>query len=205
VVIKQQQSMKILVSISVLFLIGFLAACTAETAESTPILPPPNIDSVTSESSIENGGDTAVNPTLEPGQIAAATAVTQTPTAGEPTPTLDPTATVTTTPAATPATNPPVQAIQSGQLPPTSRDLLFLADGAFKRWSHSSGQIETLLPGPIPGARVRNEDNTFADFVGDITQFSVSQDGKRAVAVRLTASETVTRTVLETGNQYADK
>ncbi len=183
-------------AIFILFLSLFLAACGSEVLEPTPILPPPNVNDGQGESSSE-GSDTAVNPTLEPGQVEPATAVAE--SESEPTPTLEPTATLTATatPAATPVTTPPLQAIRGGQMPPSSRDLLFLADGAFKRWNHAGSQIETLLSGPVPGARVPDEDNPSPDFVGDITHFSVSEDGKRAVAVRLTASEVVSHTVPE--------
>lgn len=177
-----------------LFLSLFLAACGGEVLEPTPILPPPNVND--SEIEASNGGsDTAVDPTLETGQIETSTAVAA--SESEPTPTLEPTATLTATatPAAIPALNPPLQAITGGQMPPSSRDLLFLADGAFKRWNQAGGRIETLLSGPVPGARVPDEDYPFPDYVGDITHFSVSEDGKRAVAVRLTASEIVSHTV----------
>ena len=192
------------ISLLGLGLIILLAACGSESLEPTPILPPPNVNGGLSENGNGNS-DPGANATIASAPGETATAVAETGPVSEATPTLDPTATTTATPAATPATNPPLQRVSSGQMPPSSRDLLFLADGAFKRWQHATSQIETILPGPVPGSRVRNEENAFADFIGDITQFSVSEDGRRAVAVRLTASETVTRTVPETGNLFTDK
>lgn len=194
-------------ALTVIFSLMALAACSADTdAEPTPILPPPNTNIGGSGT-----GDTAVSPTLEPGQVvtgtnvAAGTAVTSTTPALQPTPTLIPTATIIGTPAATPATNPPVQAVTSGQLPATTRDLLFLADGAFKRWNHTTRQIETLLPGPAPADRVREQNDLWHPVVGDLTSYSVSADGKRAIVARLTASTAVTRTnTTGDGHQYPD-
>lgn len=200
--IKQQTSSNSFIAIFGLLLILFLAACGGDALEPTPILPPPNVNTTQNENNTT--GDTAVNPTLEPGQLAEATAVTDTQTETLATPTLIPTPSEAATAAATAVTNPPIQAVTSGQLPPSSRDVLFLAEGAFKRWNHSTSQIETLLSGANPESRIRDENNTFDDFVGDITQFSVSPDGKRAVAAKLLASETVTRTVPETENLYTD-
>ncbi|MCP4356743.1 MAG: hypothetical protein GY796_01840 [Chloroflexi bacterium] len=180
----------------------FLAACGSDTVvEPTPILPPPNV-------SISDGAgssdDTAVSPTLEPGQLPEATAVPDDNPTAEPTPTLEPTATAVGEILPPPVTDPPVQVVTSSPLPAFGRDLLFIGDGAFKRWNHNSSRIEQLLPGPDPAQRIRSDKNRYDDFVGDITQFSVSGDGKRAAVVRLAASNPVTRTN-SSGNPYPAK
>lgn len=157
-----------------------LAACGSETAVTpTPILPPPNISA--------GGEDAAGGATLVPGVAPSVTPEGE--TAVSPTPTLAPTNTPTPTPAATAVTNPPTQAVTAAPLPATGRDLLFLADGAFRQWNHNTRQIETILPGPDPAARIPDAENRLPHFVGDITDFAMSADGKRAVVARLTAAE----------------
>jgi hypothetical protein len=137
--------------------------------------------------------------------MISGTAVSTTDATLQLTPTLEATATATSTPGATPVTDPPVQAITSGTMPAASRDLLFLADGAFKRWNHNTGQIEVLLPGPVPSSRIREDASQSNPVVGDLTDFSVSADGQRAVIARLTASTPITRTnTAGEGHQYPD-
>ncbi len=204
---KQSLSLRFLFVLTWMLAIAFLAACSAEPeVEPTPILPPPNVNVGEIGTPVSGGGGTAVSPTLEPGQVISGTAVPATDATLQPTPTLEATATATGTPGATPVTDPPVQAITSGTMPSASRDLLFLADGAFKRWNHQTGQNEVLLPGPIPSSRIREDASQWNPVVGDLTDFSVSADGKRAVVARLTASIPVTRTnTAGDDHQYPDQ
>ncbi|HRQ39696.1 MAG TPA: hypothetical protein PLD25_17445 [Chloroflexota bacterium] len=202
---KHSISLRFLFVLTWLLALVLLAACSAEPeVEPTPILPPPNVNVGEIGTPVGGGGDTAVSPTLEPGQVISGTAVPDAASTPEATPTLAATATETGPPAATPVTNPPVQAISGAPLPTISRDLLFLADGALKRWNQRTQQIEVVLPGPVPAARVRENANQWNPVVGDMTDFSVSADGKRAVAARLTAVIPVTRTNTLGGNEYPD-
>ncbi len=187
---------RFLIMIGLIVSLSLLAACGAEAeTEPTPILPPPNVN--VSDGGVAGG--TTVAPTLAPGQVISGTAVPGVEIRPQPTPTL----TATAIPMITPVTNPPVQAVTGGSLPPASRDLLFIADGAFKRWNHRSGQIDILLPGPVPADRVRENTSHWNPVVGDVTDFSVSADGKRAAIARLTASEVVTRTNPVDNTQHA--
>lgn len=199
---KQQPfSLRMLFILSMILSLVLLAACGAEPAgDPTPLLPPPNIGTAVVT---DGAGETGVAPTFEPGQVVTSTAVSGAEELLQPTPTLVATATAaaTDTPAATAVTDPPTQAVISGPLPPTSGDLLFLADGAFKRWNHNTRQVETLLPGPTAAERVRENPGRWNPAVGDLTEFSISADGKRAAVVRLTASEAVTLTNRE-GSPY---
>lgn len=79
-------------------------------------------------------------------------------------------------------------------LPPSNRDLLFLADGAFKRWNHETQSIEILVAGPDPSICVHTDINDYEDFVGDIVDFSISEDGKQVVFAQLTALQPETYT-----------
>lgn len=176
-----------------LFLMLLLAACGAdEEPSATAILPPPNISS---GDEVSAGFSTAVATTsIDLGTSPTTTAVPTDESALDPTPTLEPTATTTPTPAATAVTDPPTEAAVANQLPATSRDLLFLADGAFKRWNHANHQIETLLTGPAAADRLREDNSSLNPVIGDITAFSVSTDGKRAAVARLVASQIITTT-----------
>ncbi|MAT96703.1 MAG: hypothetical protein CL608_06125 [Anaerolineaceae bacterium] len=166
-------TLKRLLILLLLLLIGGLAACSGDTfTDPTPIPPPPTTSS--------NGEDSAPAATITPNPN-----IESTETAVQPTPTLIPTLTATATAAATAVTDPPIQVISSQPLPATSRDLLFLADGAFKQWSHTTRQIETIVPGPNPADRVQDGPRPVEQFVGDITSYSMSADGKRAVVARL--------------------
>ncbi len=172
-------------SFILLLFVLFLAACGGETAvEPTPILPPPNIT--------VGDADGNATGTINTEDVPVAEADVATPL--PPTPTLEPTATLPATAVSLAITNPPTVKITRGLLPPTSRDLLFLADGAFKRWSAQMQAIEILVPGADPATRIRTNENRGDDFVGDITAYSVSEDGKRAVFARLTFTQPITRT-----------
>jgi len=151
-----------------LLLLASLAACTGDTfSEPTPIPPPPT--------STDGQNPPAAATTTPVAHVNA------TEPAIEPTPTLEATATATAEMVATAVTDPPIQAITSQPLPESSRNLLFLADGAFKRWNQANGQIETLVPGPNSSA----PENADEPEIGRVTDYSMSADGKRAVVARL--------------------
>lgn len=180
-------SMRIL---SVLFLFGVglvTAACIAEPdLLPTPIMPPPNLDEDDAVGEGDTNAETAV-PTAAETTISTDTAepdATATPTPA-PTPTLFPTA--------TPVTDPPLSPVSAAALPPTTRDLVFIADGSLKLWNHNSGVLETLYA--TSADRSDPRDTPFSQLVGDIIQFDVSADGNRIVAARLTHSETITPTI----------
>ena len=168
---------------SLVLLMTVLAACSGDTfTDPTPIPPPPTTSTE---------AETAVPPiTANPTEMPTETAV-------EPTPTLRPTVTKTVIDLSQGEIDPPVQVMNSQPLPATSRDLLFLADGAFKQWNHATGQIETIVPGPDPAERLIEPENPFGYFIGDIIGYSTSADGKRAVVARFLSNETVTYTVTE--------
>ncbi|HFQ92884.1 MAG TPA: hypothetical protein ENK32_02665 [Anaerolineae bacterium] len=171
-----------LLKIGLLAWLLVLAACGSETAVTpTPILPPPNISA--------GGEGVAGGATLVPGVVPSVTPEGN--TAVTPTPTLAPTNTPTPTAEATAVTNPPTQAVTAAPLPVTGRDLLFLAGGAFRQWNHNTRQIETILPGPDPASRIPDEEIRLPHFVGDITGFVMSADGKRAVIARLKSAELI--------------
>jgi hypothetical protein len=153
-----------------LLLLASLAACTGDTfSEPTPIPPPPTSS---------DGQNSPAAATITPAANADATEP-----AAEPTPTLLATVTPTTEAVATAVTDPPVQVITSQPLPASSRDLLFLADGLFKRWNHITQQIEIIVPGPINTSPTL--ENPAEEGIGQVTSYSVSADGKRAVIARL--------------------
>ncbi len=82
------------------------------------------------------------------------------------TPTLAPTATATALP--DPVINP-------AQMPAISHDLLFVGQGKLKRWQRD-GQVVTLLS-------------------GDVVDYSLSADGKRAIVAQLVAATEISNTV----------
>lgn len=167
----------------VLLPLVWLVACEEAFTEPTPIPPPPTTS--------VSGEDTAVT---NPAPIATES---PTETTLEPTPTLMPTATTTVIEVSAGETDPPTQVISSPPLPATSRDLLFLADGAFKQWNHTTRQIETIVPGPDPAVRLGEPESSIGHFIGDVTGYSMSADGKRAVVARLLSTETITHTIGE--------
>ena len=152
-----------------LFIILLLTAvsCTAE-EESTPLELPPT-------------------PTLSPAVVTQGEEVSTTGGGAVSTPLpITPATTATAEPLATATTIPPV----TEGLPTTSKDLLFLADGALKLWRHNPARIDTLMmggtavsPEEYPGQRIRQPR------VGDVAGLSVSSDGTQAVIARL-VSET---------------
>jgi hypothetical protein len=88
-------------------------------------------------------------------------------------------------PSPTPSTTSHLSLIE-GQLPPIAYDLLFIADGSLKRWSHEGGHIEILLA----SEPMSSTTNTVP--LGKITSFRLSADGERIVATRFAAVEPLT-------------
>lgn len=165
-------------------------------SEPSPLPPPPNLDELTpAVSNPDTGAEATVDTDMGEGVVEepttkSETAVAETPTQdAEPTPTLAPTA--------VPQTSPPIQT--ASNLPPTSRDLVFIGDGALKLWTHHNRQLVDLFPGGTPPAGESRE-TPFTQFEGDITHLDVSADGNRIVAARITRTETMTRT-LEGGSE----
>ena len=180
----------------VVILFGLLTAVSCQAKSDllpTPILPPSaelnqtatalsaGIEAELPEASVsEAGTETAVpdaKPTIDPNAAATPTLA--------PTPTLFPTA--------TPATDPGLTAVTAASLPTINRDLVFIADGSLKLWNHGSNKVQTLVGSTADTGETR--DTPFAQHEGDITQFSVSADGNRIVAARLTHSQVITPTV----------
>ncbi|WP_420642214.1 TolB family protein [Candidatus Leptofilum sp.] len=162
---------RLIPSIFILLTFGWLAACTADTfTDPTPIPPPPNADD-------SNAADDVADSTAQPSPLPLLEE-----TAEQPTPTLIPTATPTA------ATLPTIDPSEAEPLPATNRDLLFLADGSFKQWNHTKGQIETIVAGtnssnPTP-------ENPDRPVNGSITAYAMNGDGKRAVVARVLSHAT---------------
>ena len=107
-----------------------------------------------------------VETTAVPDTDARETAVAD----SSPTPIQTPTLAPTTTP-----TEPPDPVIDPAQMPAISHDLLFVGQGKLKRWQRD-GQVVTLLD-------------------GDVVDYSLSADGRRAVVAQLLASTEISNTV----------
>ena len=166
-----------------ILLLSLLSACSGDAfTDPTPIPPPPT----TSGAAATAVPQTTPNPTAVPTSIAV-----------EPTPTLSPTATTTVIDLSPGESDPPVQVITGQPLPAIGRDLLFLADGAFKQWNHATGQIETIVAGADPAERIGEPDGQIRHFIGDITNYSMSADGKRAAVARLLTTETITQVIAD--------
>ncbi|MEM7334282.1 MAG: hypothetical protein AAF490_19505 [Chloroflexota bacterium] len=177
-------------------LIGTIACNSGALPEPSPIPPPPNLDEITPIAAEADGEEAAIDqdplpesedPTAEADEDGATPIAEEEATVTpEPTPTLAPTA--------VPQTDPPIQSVNSTGLPPTSRDLVFIGDGALKLWTHQNLQLVDLYPSGTP-AEGEARDSIFTQFTGDITHFDVSADGNRIAAARITRTETLTRTL----------
>ena len=181
------------ISIILIVVMLLLAACsTAPEAVPTPILPPP--PELNETATAMNSAPETDEPVVEATETAVSDTATATPDPNiTPTPTLDPTPTLL--PTTTPVTEPPMQPLSVANMPPTSRDLVFITDGSLKMWNHNNRQVETLY---ASAARPNEErPNALTELAGDITQFSVSEDGNRIAAARLTQSTTITGTVAD--------
>ena len=168
----------------VLLFLSWVTACTGELA-TEPALPLPS-PTISAEVTAVLTSIPVPTATLE--QATSEPAPTEMPT-------VAPTVTATATPIIETITSPPIQRVTGQPLPPISHDLLFLADGSFKRWNHSTGQIETIIASTNPAAR-RIED-PYEVILGSITDYSLSSNGQRAVVAR------VIDTATNTNLQYA--
>lgn len=163
--------------ISVLLLLVLLAACRG--GEPGPnLLPPPT----PLQTSLPPAIVAPVDGTMAPLETADPSS---SPTPFE-TPTLIPTATAG-------LTAPDPQAVTIGPnepLPPTIHDLLFIAEGSLKRWNGALRQVETVVAGRLesPASGTRGWQQPLA---GDVTDYAVSQDGRRLLVVRLLAETPV--------------
>ena len=160
-------------------LLVLLSACSDAFEEPTPVLPPPAIG-------------TPATPVQATEDAQAAATPTAVPVTREATPTLAPTMTVTAV--ATTATDPSIQTVTVGPLPATTRDLLFIADGSLKLWQQQQRLVDVLLASTA--ATGGDEERTLPRaLVGDVTGYSVSEDGRTAVVARVTRRETIIETL----------
>ena len=179
------RSIRMLLPLAILLLIG----CTVgEALDPSPIPPPPNLN---------DGGSPGTGSDDEAGvptPLGEEGATDPTPTAevleGPEGPTPIPTPTLA--PTAVPNTIPPIESVTT--LPASSRDLLFIGDGALKLWTHADRQVSTIIPGGVPTADQPRTDR-FSPVNGDVTQLDVSADGNRAVVARINRTELITETV----------
>ena len=163
--------------ISVLLLLVLLAACRGGEPEPN-LLPPPT----PLQTSLPPAIVAPLEETIAPLETAVANA---TPTPFE-TPTLVPTLTPN-------LSDPQARPVDPANLPPTTQDLLFIADGALKRWGVVSRQVATVVAGgtetAVTGPRAWGQ-----PIPGDVTGYAVSQDGRRALVARLMATTPVSDT-----------
>lgn len=164
-----------------LLVVGLLAGCVGGETQAT-IPPPPTPLGNQPPLVVTIGQSTAVPQQLE-------TAVAQ----SSPTPFETPTLAPTVTPQAQPA-DPQSQAATAGNLPAASHDLLFIADGALKRWQGAARQVVTLVAGGDEAASVAKRGPDMPPIVGDVAAYALSQDGRRAAVARLTASTPISNT-----------
>ncbi|MBK8987238.1 MAG: hypothetical protein IPM39_14350 [Chloroflexi bacterium] len=160
----------------------FLSACGRQ--ETSVTLSPPPTSVNLPPAIISEGQPTAVtnNPAVETAAAASS------PTPFE-TPTLAPTATSASQPADSQS-----QPVAVDSLPATTHDLLFIADGALKRWQAGARQVVTLLPGGDETADGQKRAAGQPLIVGDVTSYDLSQDGRRALVARLTHSANIANT-----------
>lgn len=166
-----------------LWVVGMLVACTeaAPTLLPTPVMP------------------TAVADNSQPDPTTAPAATTTTTDDLLPTPTLAATSTAVVTPTPLPQTDPPL-ATPDAALPPITRDLLLIGDGALKVWDKDLRRVDVILPGGDEAA-VGEQRREVGPIAGDITGYSTSDSGRSIVAAQLTVRDTVTETMPL--NQYA--
>lgn len=175
--------MKIRVVVFALGLLGLLlvmAGCAGGDAQAT-LLPPPTPVGNQPPAAVTLAQPTAAAPGLE-------TAVAESSPTPFETPTLAPTATPKTETA-----DPQSQPAAAGNLPATSHDLLFIAEGALQRWQAASRQVVTLIPGGDEAAG-EEQRSMGQPVVGDVVGYSLSRDGRRAAVARLTATTPISDT-----------
>jgi hypothetical protein len=150
-------------------LILLLTACGSSDAAETPELVLPT--AVVVEQATPPPDPTLA---LAPTATFAATAVLFPDT---PTPPPAATSAAATTPTALPPTLIPAESVLVNNTRPFfQQDLLFIGNGALRRWSHRDGTVTDLLFPQVAG----RQDLTY----GNVTQFSVSDNGSRAIAAR---------------------
>lgn len=191
---------------SLIFLLALTACEAANDEQGIPPMPPTlvvNVDPLIGSGTGDTDTDAPTAVPVDP----AATTTSEAETEAEPTPTLIPSPTASPTAVTMPVTDPPITAVGIGQLPPISRDLLFVNDGALRRWNHLSGQIDTLVAGPDPAQRTYSDPNDprqYYGFPGDVTHYAVSQNGKRAIVVRIVRSDIVPVLIPEQSEEPRD-
>jgi hypothetical protein len=159
-----------------------LAACRGDEPEPNLLLPPPT----PLQTSLPPAIVAPVDGTIVPLETAVA--------ASSPTPFETPTLIPSPTPGLA-SSDPQAQTVSPGaSLPPTTNDLLFITDGSLKRWGTASRQVTTIIAGgtetAVSGPRAWGQ-----PIPGDVTDFTINQDGRRALVARLMASTPVSDTV----------
>lgn len=170
------------------WLVLWLTACTGGADElATPVLIMPT--------TIGSGNGELVLPTLAatpegvlpvptitlPGDTAVLSQTTPLPT-----PTLQPT--ITPAPATGGVTPAGATLVNTLPLPTLPHDLLFIGDGALKRWRRD-GQLETLLPGSgLP------TDTAVSPHDGDMTTFILAADGRFLITARISSRQPLSNT-----------
>lgn len=172
---------RLLLPILVILTLLLLAACRGDEPEPNLLLPPPT----PLQTSLPPAIVAPLEGTLAPLETAVADA---TPTPFE-TPTLIPSPT-----AGLALPDPQAQTVSPGALlPPSTHDLLFIADGALKRWAANARQVMTVVAGG-PETAVTGPRAWGQPIPGDVTDFAISQDGRRALVARLMATTPVSDT-----------
>jgi len=171
----------VIFALGLLAVVALAAGCAGGDAPATIPPPPTPLENQPPAEATVINQPTAVAPELETAVAGSS------PTPVE-TPTLAPTAT-----AKAETADPQSQPVAAGSLPPTSYDLLFIAEGALKRWQAASGQVLTLIPGGDEAASDEKRDAGLP-IVGDVAGYSLSRDGRRAAVARLTASTPISDT-----------
>jgi hypothetical protein len=134
----------------------------------------------------------AAAPNTMPGAQRVAAAIQSSPLSSPLAPGNDsPLPTPTVTPLPTP------QVILAKQLPPVSHDLLFLREGALKRWNHQTGQIERLL-GPETSAQTEEQHKISfhlgpGPLTGSVLEYAASRGPHVALLIwrRVTSTENI--------------
>lgn len=172
---------RLLHPILVILTLVLLAACRGNEPEPNLLLPPPT----PLQTSLPPAIVAPLEGTLAPLETAVADAI---PTPFE-TPTLIPSPT-----AGLALPDPQAQTVSPGALlPPSTHDLLFIADGALKRWAANARQVTTVVAGG-PETAVTGPRAWRQPIPGDVTDFAISQDGRRALVARLMATTPVSDT-----------
>ncbi|MEM7114130.1 MAG: hypothetical protein AAF614_16970 [Chloroflexota bacterium] len=158
----------------IVFTVG-LAACRS--GEEAIVVPTPVQQPTTVIPTVDVDVEDIPTPLPEPTATAIAS---PTPV---PSPTLAPTHTPEPTATAVPATDPELTNVTSNNLPVLQQGVVFIADGALKRWGQGDQGVEILLPGSQDAAERTSQRDAF---IGDIVSYAINSAGTRLVAARLT-------------------